>query len=205
MPIEAVCSCGAKYRVNDTLAGKSARCKKCNSVFKIPAPSVESDFDDILNVSHDDAALPGQTPITKKRAVRPGDPKAKKRRASEDDSPEKIKVEDSFASPYGETSLEQRIASREGGVSSAESASDKIRNVFFILLGLVIMWCSQYVYGYFADWEQGGGARRMHIILLIAYKVGGKIGAAIACGLLGFLVSLAGILGLLGIAHVENE
>ncbi|MCA9098149.1 MAG: hypothetical protein KDA36_07180 [Planctomycetaceae bacterium] len=99
MPIEAVCSCGAKYRVNDTLAGKSARCKKCNSVFKIPAPSAESDFDDILNVSHDDAALPGETPITRKRAVRPGDPKAKKRRNSDEDAPEKNQSRGFFCQP----------------------------------------------------------------------------------------------------------
>lgn len=204
MPIEAACSCGAKYRVNDSFAGKSAKCKKCGSVFKISAPKSD-DLDDFLNISQADAALPGQAPINKKRAVRAGDPNSKKRRPIDDDE-EQGSAEKAYVSPYESASLEQRIASRQGGVSRAESGSNKIRDIFFILVGIGIIWCSQYVYGYFASWEQeGGGPRRMHVVVLIAYKIGGKIGAAIAVALLGVVAILAGALSLFGFIQFDTD
>lgn len=204
MPIPAVCSCGTKYKVNDSLAGKAAKCKKCGSVFKIPVPQAE-DLDDILSISQADAILPGQAPLNKKRAVRPGDPKAKKRGMEQDASPSES-VNQGYVSPFDGPGLEERLASRQGGTSRAEGTSNKIRDIFFILIGLVILWCSQYVYAYYASWEEGGGGvRRTHIIIAIGYWIGGKIGATIAFALLGLGALLAGILSLTGVIQFDSE
>lgn len=45
MPVMAVCpSCGKSYQAPDSMAGKSVRCKQCQTVFRIEAP--EQAFDD---------------------------------------------------------------------------------------------------------------------------------------------------------------
>lgn len=35
--IEAQCDCGQSYRVNDELAGRNLRCKKCQGLVKVPS------------------------------------------------------------------------------------------------------------------------------------------------------------------------
>ena len=37
MPVAAVCTCGKKYQVDDSLAGKRVKCKACGNSFTIPA------------------------------------------------------------------------------------------------------------------------------------------------------------------------
>ena len=38
MPIEFACQCGAKFRVAESMAGKSARCNACQAVVVVPQP-----------------------------------------------------------------------------------------------------------------------------------------------------------------------
>lgn len=209
MPIAVVCSCGTKYNVNDALAGKAAKCKKCSSVFKVPIPKTE-DLDDFLTISQDDAILPGQVPLNKKRAVRPKDPDAKKRPAEKDPpadiSNETESTDKGYVSIYDVPTHEQRFARHAAENPRGSGPNYVARDIFFILLGLVIIWCSQYVYAYYASWEAGGGGiRRTHIIIAIGYWLGGKIGATIIFALLGLGTLLAGILSLTGVIQFDSE
>lgn len=54
MPISVACECGQTYKVGEANAGKKFRCKKCETVLKVPAPKAEpepaeefDDFDDL--------------------------------------------------------------------------------------------------------------------------------------------------------------
>lgn len=51
MSIDFACpSCKKKYRVKDELAGKSAKCSKCDGRFKVPSPAAElSPLDDLTS------------------------------------------------------------------------------------------------------------------------------------------------------------
>ncbi len=56
MPIKAVCrGCKTTYRVPDTAAGKSVRCKKCGGSFKVPVPE-PADDDELLDALIDEDA-----------------------------------------------------------------------------------------------------------------------------------------------------
>jgi hypothetical protein len=46
MPIAAVCTCGKKYQVDDSLAGKRVKCKACGGGFTIPQPAAVAAADD---------------------------------------------------------------------------------------------------------------------------------------------------------------
>jgi len=206
MPIPAVCSCGTKYKVNDSLAGKAAKCKKCGSVFKIPVPQAE-DLDDILSISQADAILPGQAPLNKKRAVRPKEPDAKKRCPADEaheaaKSNEMESTDKGYVSIYDVPSHEQRLARHAEENPRRRGPNHIARDIFFIIIGLVILCCSPYVYAFYAA---GGGTGRTLIIIAIGYWIGGKIGATLVFVLLGLGALVAGILSLTGIIEFETE
>src|SRR5437868_3273543 len=42
MPILTACACGFRFKAPDRLAGKKARCPKCNQILQIPASTAEA-------------------------------------------------------------------------------------------------------------------------------------------------------------------
>ena len=58
MAIDVVCTCGAKFRVNDEWAGRKARCTKCGSVVRIETAPAPEPFQDLSN--EDPLGLGGQ-------------------------------------------------------------------------------------------------------------------------------------------------
>lgn len=64
--------CGHQYRTDDSVAGKSARCKACGTSFRVPSPHERAP---IVAAIPDDDSLPG-TPAP--AAVRPGSPRGER-------------------------------------------------------------------------------------------------------------------------------
>src|SRR5688572_17733404 len=68
MPLPVQCGhCGARYNVDDRLAGKRAKCKKCGGVLSIPEPEplpVESDdpFAALEQLERNSAGAPAAPP-----------------------------------------------------------------------------------------------------------------------------------------------
>ena len=52
MSISIACSCGKKYRVKDTLAGKKIRCSDCTELIRVPAQVADEDaeFDEFADL-----------------------------------------------------------------------------------------------------------------------------------------------------------
>jgi hypothetical protein len=76
MPITFSCSCGRSFTVNDSLAGKQARCPGCRCVLDVPdAPAVEEDM--VLEVIEDEPAtgyaLADAPAVTEQAAPAPKD------------------------------------------------------------------------------------------------------------------------------------
>ncbi len=64
MPIDVTCSkCGEEYRLKDTLAGKTVRCKSCQATLSVPDSQFMDDIDEYEVVDDDDdsvVARPGK-------------------------------------------------------------------------------------------------------------------------------------------------
>src|SRR5882724_7462068 len=76
MSISISCTCGKKYRVNETLAGKKIRCKACDEVLKVPREeaddAAESDeFDGLLTPDTDRDERQASLPPKVKRRPKP--------------------------------------------------------------------------------------------------------------------------------------
>jgi hypothetical protein len=74
MPISIACSCGKKYRVKETLAGKKIRCADCAELIKVPLPVADNDAEfDVFAVQEPaagdgDESEPSLPPRTKRRS-----------------------------------------------------------------------------------------------------------------------------------------
>ena len=56
MPIVAKCSCGKKYALNESMAGKKVKCKACGTILRIPK---------ITPVPKQTTPAPKRTPVPK--------------------------------------------------------------------------------------------------------------------------------------------
>ena len=63
MAISVQCGeCGARYNVNESMAGKRAKCKKCGATMSIPAPADDLAGDDDLSALAELAPPPPKPP-----------------------------------------------------------------------------------------------------------------------------------------------
>lgn len=89
MPIEIVCGCGKRFRVDNAHAGKSGKCPACGETFTVPVPKSWQKPADLEPVDHDD----GEGPLelagleapaeTEVRRIATPDTKIKKRKGRE--------------------------------------------------------------------------------------------------------------------------
>ncbi len=75
--IECQCECGQAYRLSESLAGKTARCKACGGTFRIPNQSVPVEQELVRASSAATSAKPASNPerppaTRKKASQRPG-------------------------------------------------------------------------------------------------------------------------------------
>jgi hypothetical protein len=73
MSISIACSCGKKYRVKETLAGKKIRCADCSEPIKVPVQVADNDpeFDEygaLPSAADDEENEPALPPRTKRRS-----------------------------------------------------------------------------------------------------------------------------------------
>lgn len=108
MPISIACSCGKKYRVKETLAGKKIRCADCAELIKVPAQEAEEDaeFDEFAGLppargrNDDDEDEPALPPRVKRRS-KPAKSAVKSEKPARQDAGNKGWFERTFGSVLG--------------------------------------------------------------------------------------------------------
>lgn len=116
----ACVSCGRKYKVPATAAGRGMRCKSCRTKLQVPAPSAESEADDFIGLADDDApAAAGTARPQRHPCSRPPSKTAEPLRAEDAAKPRRVAKRDAGATVRGPSARKDKATPRRGGPDTA--------------------------------------------------------------------------------------